>query len=58
MAARGQHVRRQPPAHDRAGDEPEQRDDPRDESLLGAAKCQQRGESEHEPIQPGHERLG
>src|SRR5206468_7849507 len=48
-----EHGRGEPSADDRAGHEPEERERPRDESLLGAAKCQQRSESEHDPVQPG-----
>ena len=44
-----------PPADNRTNDEPDERERPRDKSLLGAANCQQRSESEHDPVQPGHE---
>ena len=45
----------EPPADDRADDEPDQSKRPRDESLLGAANSQQNSESENDPVQPGHE---
>jgi hypothetical protein len=45
----------EPPSDNRADDEPDESKRPRDESLLGAANSQQNSESEHDPVQPGHE---
>ena len=45
----------EPPADDRADDEPDQSKRPRDESLLGAANSQQNSEPDNDPVQPGHE---